>query len=66
MRAGAHCIIVGLLAVMLGSCAWLAELQTDRAHLISEMTDTAAADNAKCQSPGHQRIKNAVLYLRIR
>jgi hypothetical protein len=51
MQAGARCTIVGLLAVMLGSCAWLSE-PTDRARVISKMTDTAASDNAKCQSSG--------------
>ena len=51
MQAGARCIIIGLLAVMLGSCASLAG-PTDRAHVISKMTDTAAADDAKCKSSG--------------
>jgi hypothetical protein len=51
MQAGARCTVVGLLAVLLGSCAWPAT-GPDRAHVISEMTDTAAADNAKCQSSG--------------
>jgi hypothetical protein len=51
MQTGARCIIVGLLAVTLGSCAWLSE-PTDRAHVISKMTDTAAGDDAKCQSSG--------------
>jgi hypothetical protein len=51
MRAGAHCAVIGLLAVMLGSCASPAE-PTDRAHDISKMTDAAASDNAKCQSSG--------------
>ena len=51
MQAGARCTVVGLLAVMLGSCAWLPEA-TDRAHVISKMTDTAVADDIKCQSSG--------------
>jgi hypothetical protein len=51
MQAGARCTTVGLLAVLLGSCAWQATAP-DRAHAISEMADTAAADNAKCQSSG--------------
>jgi len=51
MQAGARCTTIGLLAVLLGSCAWQATAP-DRAHAISEMADTAAADNAKCQSSG--------------
>jgi len=51
MQAGARCTIVGLLAVMLGSCAWLSE-PTDRAHIISKMTDTAVADDMRCKSSG--------------
>jgi hypothetical protein len=51
MQAGARCTIVGLLAVMLGSCARLAE-PTDPAHEISRMTDTIAADDARCRSSG--------------
>jgi hypothetical protein len=51
MQAGARCTIVGLLAVMLGSCARLAE-PTDRAHELSRITDTITADDARCQSSG--------------
>jgi hypothetical protein len=48
MQATAHCAIVGLLAVMLGSCAW----QPDHPAVLSEMADRAATDSAKCQSSG--------------
>jgi hypothetical protein len=51
MQATAHSAIVGLLAVMLGSCAWQAT-PSDHGHVLSEMADTAASDNAKCQSSG--------------
>jgi hypothetical protein len=51
MQAGARFTIVGLLSFLLGSCAWQATVP-DRAHAISEMTDTAASDNAKCESSG--------------
>jgi hypothetical protein len=51
MRATPCCISVGLLGVMLGSCAWEPTLQ-DRAHVISQMTDRAARDDAQCQSSG--------------
>jgi hypothetical protein len=44
-----HCAIVGLLAAMLGSCAWQAT-PSDRAHVLSEMGNTAAGDSARCQS----------------
>jgi hypothetical protein len=51
MQAGARCTIIGLLAVTVGSCASLAE-PTDHAHVLSKMTDAAAADDAQCQSSG--------------
>jgi hypothetical protein len=51
MQATAHCAIVGLLAVMLGSCAWQ-PTPSDRPHVLSEMADTPANDKPKCQSPG--------------
>jgi hypothetical protein len=51
MQATAHCAIVGLLAVMLGSCAWQ-PAPSDPPHVLSEMADRAAADSAKCQSSG--------------
>jgi hypothetical protein len=45
----ARCAIVGLLAVMLGSCAWQV---TPKPHALSELTDTAARDSEQCQSSG--------------
>jgi hypothetical protein len=51
MQATARCVIVGLLAVVLGSCVWRAT-PADHAHVLSEMADSAAADSAKCQSSG--------------
>src|ERR1051325_3723191 len=52
MQATAHCAIVGLLAVMLGSCAWQPP-PSDPPHVRSETADTTAAiDKPKCQSPG--------------
>jgi hypothetical protein len=51
MRATPRCISVGLLGVMLGSCAWEPALQ-DRGHVISQMTDRAARDDAQCQASG--------------
>jgi hypothetical protein len=51
MRVTAHCAVVGLLAIMLGACAWQAT-PSDHAHVLSEMADKAASDNAKCQSSG--------------
>ena len=47
MQATAHCAIVGLLAVMLGACAW--QPPSDHLHAVSEIADT---DKPKCQSPG--------------
>jgi len=37
--------------LILSSCAWQAG-PTDRAHVLSEMTDIAASDSAQCQSSG--------------
>ena len=51
MQATAHCAIVGLFAVMLGSCAWQ-PTPSDHPHVLSEMADTPASDEPKCQSPG--------------
>jgi len=51
MQATVYCAIVGLLGVLLGSCASQATLR-DHAHLLSEMADKAASDSAKCQSSG--------------
>ena len=51
MHATAHCAIVGLLAVTLGSCAWQ-PMPTDHAQVLSEVTGTAASDKPKCQSTG--------------
>jgi hypothetical protein len=51
MQATAHCAIVGLLAVTLGSCAWQ-PMPTDHAQVLSEVTGTAASDKPKCQSTG--------------
>jgi hypothetical protein len=45
MQVTAYCVIVGLLAVALGSCA-------SQATPLSEMGDKAASDAAKCQSSG--------------
>ena len=50
MQATAHCAIVGLLAVMLGACAW--QPPSDHLHAVSEIADTATTDKPKCQSPG--------------
>jgi hypothetical protein len=49
VRATPRFISIGLLGVMLGSCAWEPTLQ-DRAHVLSQMTDMAARDDAQCQS----------------
>jgi hypothetical protein len=51
MQATAHCVIVGLLAVMLASCAWQ-PTPLDHAHALSEMADKAANSGAKCLSSG--------------
>ena len=51
MRVMAHFTVVALLAVMLGACAWQAA-PSDHAHVLSDMTDQAASDSAKCQSSG--------------
>jgi hypothetical protein len=51
MRVTPRCASVALLGVMLSSCAW-ETAPHDRAHLISEMTDRAAWDDARCQSTG--------------
>jgi hypothetical protein len=51
MQATVYCAIVGLLAVVLGSCASQATLP-DHGHVLSEMADKAASDSAKCQSSG--------------
>jgi hypothetical protein len=51
MRATARSVVLGFLAVVLGSCAW--QMTTpDHAHVLSQMADTAARDSAKCQSSG--------------
>jgi len=50
MQATAHCAIVGLLAVMLGACAW--QPPSDQLHAVSKIADTATTDKPKCQSPG--------------
>ena len=50
MQATAHCAIVGLLAVMLGACAW--QPPSDHLHAVSEIAYTATTDKPKCQSPG--------------
>ena len=49
MQATPCCVIVGLLAVMLGSCA-SQTMPRGHAHALSEMANRAAADSAKCQS----------------
>ena len=54
MQAAARCAIVGLLAVMLGSCAWQ-PTPFDHPHVPSEMAYTAASDTPKCQSPDAPR-----------
>ena len=51
MQATAHCAIVGLLGLMLGSCAWQPP-PSDHTHIVSEITGTTASDKPKCQSPG--------------
>ena len=51
MQATAHCAIVGLLGVMLGSCAWQ-PIPSDHAQVLSEVTGTVVSDEPKCQSPG--------------
>lgn len=51
MQATARCVIVGLLASVLGSCA-SQTMPRGHAHALSEMADRAAADSAKCQSSG--------------
>ncbi len=51
-QATVRCAIVGLWAVMLGSCAWQATPNLDHSHALSEMGDTAARDSEKCQSSG--------------
>ena len=51
MQAMARCAIVGLLAVMLGSCAWQAT-PSGHAHVLSETAYTGAIDNAKCHLSG--------------
>jgi hypothetical protein len=51
MRAMLRCISVVLLGVMLGSCAWQATPH-DRAHVISELADKAASDDARCRLSG--------------
>jgi hypothetical protein len=50
-QTAARCAIVGLLAAMLGSCAWL-DTPPDRTRVLSEMADTAGSDSAKCQTSG--------------
>ncbi len=51
MQATAHCAIVGLLGVMLGSCAWQPP-SSDPPQVLSEVTGTVVSDKPKCQSPG--------------
>ncbi len=51
MRAMARCISVALLSVMVGSCA-PQTTPRDRAHVLSEMADTAARQSEQCQSSG--------------
>jgi hypothetical protein len=51
MQATAHCAIVVLFAIMLGSCAWQPP-PSDHAHVPSEVTGSAASDNAECQASG--------------
>jgi hypothetical protein len=51
MQATAHCAIVGLLAVMLGSCAGQ-PMPSDHAQVLSEVTGTVASDKPKCHSTG--------------
>jgi hypothetical protein len=52
MQATVRCAMVGVLAVMLGSCAWQATPYLDHPHALSEMADTAARHSEKCQSSG--------------
>jgi hypothetical protein len=51
MQATARCAIVGLFALVLGSCT-SQTTPRDHAHALSEMADGAADDSAKCQSSG--------------
>jgi hypothetical protein len=51
MQATTHCAIVGLVGVMLGSCAWQPP-PSDHAQVLSDVTGTVASDEPKCQSPG--------------
>jgi hypothetical protein len=51
MQATVHCAIVGLLAVMLGSCAWQ-PTASDHPDVPSKMAEAVASDKPKCQSPG--------------
>jgi hypothetical protein len=51
MQATARCAIVGLVAVMLGSCAGQAT-PPDHANVLSETAYTGAIDNPKCHSSG--------------
>jgi hypothetical protein len=53
MQATVRCGVVGLLAVILGSCAWQ-PTPSDHPHVLSKMadTDTPASNKPKCQSPG--------------
>jgi len=64
MQATAHCAIVGLFAVMLGSCAWQ-PTPSDHPHVLSEMADTPASDEPKCQSPGDAACQPAMTGQRI-
>jgi hypothetical protein len=52
MQATAHRAIVGLLGVMLGSCA-LQPMPSDHAQVLSEVTGTVVSDKPKCP-PGAQ------------
>jgi starvation-inducible outer membrane lipoprotein len=46
-----RCTIITVLAAMLAACAWQPS-SLDHAHSLSDMTDRAANDSARCQSSG--------------
>jgi hypothetical protein len=52
MHATRHCVIVPLLGVMLGSCAWQGGAPHDHMHELSDIAATIDADDARCRSSG--------------
>ena len=51
MQVARYAVFTISVGLTLSSCAWQAG-PTDRAHVVSEMTDIAASDSAQCQSSG--------------